>query len=71
MCGCLLHAPTGDLACNPGMCPDWERTSDPLVWRLVLSPLSHTSQGTILIRVPVRYFVDEDNMTLKFRKQKT
>ena len=24
MCGCLLHAPTGDLVRNPGMCPDWE-----------------------------------------------
>ena len=24
-------APTGDLACNPGMCPDWEQTCDPLV----------------------------------------
>ena len=24
MCGCLLHAATGDLAYNPGMCPDWE-----------------------------------------------
>ena len=25
MCGCLLQrAPTGDLAHNPGMCPDWE-----------------------------------------------
>ena len=24
MHGCLLHAPTGDLAHNPGMCPDWE-----------------------------------------------
>ena len=25
MCGCLSPAPpTGDLACNPGMCPDWE-----------------------------------------------
>ena len=22
--GCLLLAHTGDLACNPGMCPDWE-----------------------------------------------
>ena len=22
--GCLLHAPTGDLARNSGMCPDWE-----------------------------------------------
>ena len=24
MCGCLLGTPTGDLACNPDMCPDWE-----------------------------------------------
>ena len=24
MCGCLSHAPTGDLAHNPGMCPDRE-----------------------------------------------
>ena len=22
--GCLLHSPTGDLAQNPDMCPDWE-----------------------------------------------
>ena len=26
------HAPaTGDLACNPGLCPDWELNRDPLV----------------------------------------
>ena len=24
MCGCFSMPPTGDLACNPGMCPDWE-----------------------------------------------
>ena len=24
MCGCLHVPPTEDLACNPGMCPDWE-----------------------------------------------
>ena len=25
------HVPmTGDLACNPGTCPDWDRTGDPL-----------------------------------------
>ena len=29
MCGCLLHAPTGDLACNAGMCPDWEFNQRP------------------------------------------
>ena len=24
MCGCLLWGPTGDLAHNPGLSPDWE-----------------------------------------------
>ena len=47
MCGCLPHTPTGDLAQNPGMCPDWDRTSDPLVHRTSFNPLSHTSQGYI------------------------
>ena len=42
-------APTGVLACNPGMCPDWESTSDPLLRRPVLNPLSHTSQGSICL----------------------
>ena len=39
--------PTGGLTSNPGMCPDWEsnRPSQSLVHRLVLNPLSHTSQG--------------------------
>ena len=36
---------TGDLACNPGMCPDWESNWYPLVCRPALKPLSHTSQG--------------------------
>ena len=27
---CLSHIPTGDLACNPGMCPDWELNQQPL-----------------------------------------
>ena len=37
--------PTGDLACNPGMCLTGNRTSNYLVHRLALNPLSHTSQG--------------------------
>ena len=49
MCGCLSRAPTGDLAHNPGMCPDlestWNRTGDPVVHRLALSLLSHTSRA--------------------------
>ena len=38
--------PTGDLAHNPGMCPDWESTSDLVVRRPVLNPLNHTNQGS-------------------------
>ena len=30
MCGCLSRTPpTGDLACNPSMCPDWESNRQP------------------------------------------
>ena len=29
MCGCSHTPPTGDLACNPGMCPDWESNWQP------------------------------------------
>ena len=29
MCGCLSCAPHWDLACNPGMCPDWESNQRP------------------------------------------
>ena len=40
-----LAPPTGDLTCNPGLCPDWDPACNALVCRLVLNPLSHTSQG--------------------------
>ena len=30
MCGCLWHGPPGDLAHNPGMCPDEELNQRPL-----------------------------------------
>ena len=36
---------TGDLAHNPGMCPDWEWTSNFLLCSPELNPLSHPSQG--------------------------
>ena len=38
-------ASTGDLACNPGICPDWELNRRPFVLQLVLNPLNYTSQG--------------------------
>ena len=37
--------PTGDLVCNPGVCPDRESNRDVLVRRPALSPLGHASQG--------------------------
>ena len=44
--GCLLPAPAGDLAHNPGMRPDLESNWHLLVRRPVLSPLSHSSRGS-------------------------
>ena len=45
MCGGLSRVPTGDLACSPGMCPDWESN---WLYRTLLNPLSYTTQGWIL-----------------------
>ena len=38
-------ASTGDLARNPGMCPDWESNWQPFGLQPELNPLSYTSQG--------------------------
>ena len=44
----LPHGPpTGDLAHNPGMCPDWELNQSPFGLQFTLNPLSHTRQGRI------------------------
>ena len=40
--------PTGDLACNPGTCPDWELNQQPFGSK-ALSPLSYTSPGLCTI----------------------
>ena len=48
MCGCLSDTPAGDLAHNPGMCPDWESNHWPFGSKAALNPLSHTSQGLFL-----------------------
>ena len=37
---------TGDLALNPGMCPDQESNLQPFVCGTVPNPLSYTSQGS-------------------------
>ena len=47
MCGCLLRAPYWGPGLKPRHVP-WlgiELVSDPLVRRLAVNPLSHTSQG--------------------------
>ena len=41
-------APSGDLACNPDMCPDWELNWRPFGSQPMLNPLSYTSQGHLL-----------------------
>ena len=38
---------TGALACNPGMCPDWESNQQPFGSQPVFNPLSYTSQGLL------------------------
>ena len=35
----------GNLACHPGVCPDWESNLRPFGSQPTLSPLSYTSQG--------------------------
>ena len=40
---------TGDLACKPGVCPDWDLTGGPLGGRQTLNPLGPTSHSHSLI----------------------
>ena len=44
-------APTGDLACNPGMCPDWKLNGRPFGSQSLLVPLSYTSRGEFFFTV--------------------
>ena len=37
----IVFPPAGDVACNAGMCPDWESNCDPLVHRPTLNPPSY------------------------------
>ena len=45
--------PTGDLAHNPGMCPDWESNQRPFDLQANAQPLSHTSQGNNRLLIEV------------------
>ena len=44
----LARPPLG-LACNPGMCPDWESNQRPFGPQPMLNPLSYTSQGISIL----------------------
>ena len=49
-CVVASHAPpTGDLACTQACALTGNRTSDPLVHKLALNPLSHISQGMLFL----------------------
>ena len=57
-CVVSSHVPhTGDLAHNPGMCPDWELNWRPFGSQPVLSPLSYTSQDA-------KYLIKSDSELL-------
>ena len=47
-------APTWDLACNPGMRPDWESNQRPFGSQHILNPLSYTSQDLFMF---FKYFI--------------
>ena len=55
-----LESPARDLACNPGMCPDWEPNLRLSVCRMTPNPLSYTGQdkkiNVILLGWPNYYF---------------
>ena len=52
-CVVAYHVPsTGDLACNPGICPDWESNQQPFGLQPALNPLSYTSQGPLCTLLP-------------------
>ena len=55
-CVVVSHAaPTGDVARNPGTCPDWESNRQPCGSQSTLNPLSHTSQGSSDLLFSVNY----------------
>ena len=56
---------TGALACNPGMCPDWESNQQPFGSQPVLNPLSYTSQGLLKL-----YTLKKKSYLLIFRERK-
>ena len=63
MCGCLSRAPHWGLACNPGMCPDWELNQRPFGSQGGPQSLSHTSQSECQIFTSLILLVFESGLT--------
>ena len=59
MCGCLLQPLMGDLACNPGMCPDLESNRRPFLLQDKAQPTEPYQSG--LGSVVLEILVDFDN----------
>ena len=57
--------PTGDLAPNPGMCPDWESNWQPFCLQAVLNPLTHPSQSELQV---LKAIERERNINVKGEK---
>ena len=55
-------SPTGDLACNPGMCPDWESNQPPFA-------LQAHAQSTELHQPGLNFLIEFYNL-LKYSSQK-
>ena len=47
--------PTGDLAHNPGMCPDWELNWQPFGSQPALSPPNYINQGPFKFFLKLRF----------------
>ena len=62
MCGCSPQVPTGDPAATQARALTENQTSDPLVDRPALNPLSHTRQGgNLKFNDSVLYYNNEEN----------
>ena len=57
MCGCLSRAPTGDLACHPAMCPDWELNQRPLASRASIQSTEPHQPGQEFLIVHLRRYI--------------
>ena len=72
MCGCLLYPPTGDLACNPDTCPDWESSWWPFPSQAsAQSTEPHQLRHILLFFITKVTFLRKNETVQKYRKWNT